>query len=217
MREAIVTVRDEDGTALGLEEFMAVFEEGGLRDLEVMSCEGSQGVVRVETDSAIDEDRLTDIPAVTWWERIAKPGPHVGYLLGFDVDEAQTMIDACSEDLILCGTIDVGDGDFLFDIAGPQDAIAETVAAYNAAGATVTLDALQDFTPGDEPFEMLTDRQQEVMQTAFDIGYFEVPRAATTEEIAAELDLDTSTVAEHLQRAERNLLSSLLTPSRVES
>jgi predicted DNA binding protein len=56
----------------------------------------------------------------------------------------------------------------------------------------------------------LTARQREVIQTAFDLGYYEVPRAASTETVADELGLDSSTVAEHLQRAERNLLSEQL-------
>jgi predicted DNA binding protein len=42
------------------------------------------------------------------------------------------------------------------------------------------------------------------------MGYYEVPRDVSTNEIAAQLDLDSSTVAEHLQRAERNLLSTHL-------
>ena len=213
MREAIVTVCDEDGTALGLDEFTDVFREGGLRDIEVMVCEGSSGVVRVEVDSAVDENRLAELQPVTWWERIARPGPETAYLLEFDVAEARNMIDACSDDLVLCGTIDVKNGEFTFDVAGPQEAISDTIAEYRAAGANVRLEALQDFDPRDQPLDALTARQQEVVQIAFDIGYFDVPRGASTEEVAAELELDASTVSEHLQRAERNLLSTVLSRS----
>ena len=44
------------------------------------------------------------------------------------------------------------------------------------------------------------------------MGYYEVPREASTADIAAEIDVDPSTVTEHLQRAERNLLSHHLSP-----
>lgn len=213
MREAIVTVRDEDGTALGLRDFVDVFEAGGLRDVEVVSCDGPSGVVRVEVDDAVDEDRLADLPVVTWWERVAGSGPGTAYLLGFDVENAPDTIEACADDLVVCGTIDVRDGDFTFDVAGPQDAIADTIAEYEAAGANVTLEALQEFDPRDQPLDALTARQQEVVEVAFDVGYFDVPRSASTAEVAAELDLDTSTVSEHLQRAERNLLSTVLSRS----
>jgi len=53
-------------------------------------------------------------------------------------------------------------------------------------------------------------RQREVIETAWERGYYEVPKAVSTEELATELELDPSTVSEHLQRAERNLLGQLL-------
>jgi predicted DNA binding protein len=42
------------------------------------------------------------------------------------------------------------------------------------------------------------------------MGYYEVPKEVSADEIAAELNLDSSTVNEHLQRAERNLLEQIL-------
>jgi len=39
---------------------------------------------------------------------------------------------------------------------------------------------------------------------------YEVPRGASTDDVAEAVGLDPSTVAEHLQRAERNLLGQLL-------
>jgi predicted DNA binding protein len=43
------------------------------------------------------------------------------------------------------------------------------------------------------------------------LGFYTVPREATIDEVAAEMDLDGATVSEHLQRAERNILSQQLT------
>ncbi len=56
----------------------------------------------------------------------------------------------------------------------------------------------------------LTDRQLEVLQTAYDMGYFDRPRGANASEVAAELDLDPSTVAEHLAAAQTKLLTDVL-------
>ncbi|SFC70355.1 HTH DNA binding domain-containing protein [Halobiforma haloterrestris] len=53
-------------------------------------------------------------------------------------------------------------------------------------------------------------QELEGIRTAVDMGYYEVPREATAEEVAAELELDSSTVTEHLQRAERNVLTRVL-------
>lgn len=47
----------------------------------------------------------------------------------------------------------------------------------------------------------LTDRQLEVLTLAVERDYFAVPRQTTLENLAEELDLQKSTVGEHLQRA----------------
>lgn len=59
-------------------------------------------------------------------------------------------------------------------------------------------------------FEDLTERQREVLQTAYLSGYFEWPRERTGEEVAASLDITQSTFNNHLRTAERKLLAQLL-------
>lgn len=56
----------------------------------------------------------------------------------------------------------------------------------------------------------LTDRQCEVIETAFEMGYYEIPRRTTHADIAAALDLSGSTIDEHLRKAERRLMEQLL-------
>lgn len=56
----------------------------------------------------------------------------------------------------------------------------------------------------------LTDRQREVIETAFEMGYYDVPRRTTHANIAAALDLSGSTIDEHLRKAERRLMEQLL-------
>lgn len=58
--------------------------------------------------------------------------------------------------------------------------------------------------------DRLTERQWEVLRTAFDAGYYQRPRERTGEEIAAELDIAPTTFQEHLRAAERKLVSSLI-------
>lgn len=54
-------------------------------------------------------------------------------------------------------------------------------------------------------FAGLTDRQREVLETARQLGYYEEPREATLEEIAAELDIDHGTVGRHLRAIEASV------------
>ena len=56
----------------------------------------------------------------------------------------------------------------------------------------------------------LTARQREVLETAYGMGYFEYPRDASAEDVAAELGVATPTFTEHLAAAQRKLLEGLL-------
>lgn len=55
----------------------------------------------------------------------------------------------------------------------------------------------------------LTDRQQEVIQTAFEEGYYDLPRECTGEDVAERLDIASPTFSEHIRTAERKLISLL--------
>jgi predicted DNA binding protein len=52
----------------------------------------------------------------------------------------------------------------------------------------------------------LTERQREVLSVAYEMGYFEYPKGANAEEVAAALDISPSTLAEHLAAAQRKVL-----------
>lgn len=56
------------------------------------------------------------------------------------------------------------------------------------------------------PGDGLTDNQQEALRTAYELGYFDIPRRASLEEIAAVLDISASSVSERLRRAQTQLI-----------
>lgn len=55
----------------------------------------------------------------------------------------------------------------------------------------------------------LTDRQCEVLQTAYEMGYFDYPRGANAGEVAEELGIRPSTFTEHLNAAQSKILDEL--------
>lgn len=63
---------------------------------------------------------------------------------------------------------------------------------------------------------VLTDRQQEVLETAYEMGYFEHPRDSNATEVADALGVCPSTLIEHLSAAQSKLLGGLLA-DRVEA
>ena len=58
--------------------------------------------------------------------------------------------------------------------------------------------------------EKLTDRQREVLVTAYESGFFESPRETTGEQLAELLDLSQPTVTHHLREAQRRLFAAML-------
>ena len=61
-----------------------------------------------------------------------------------------------------------------------------------------------------DPFASLTERQQEILLTALELGYFETPRETNQEAIAEELGVSTATVGEHLRRIQAKLVPSVV-------
>lgn len=55
----------------------------------------------------------------------------------------------------------------------------------------------------------LTDRQREMLEAAFEAGYYECPRDCTGAEVADRLGIPSATFSEHIHAAERKLLSVL--------
>lgn len=56
----------------------------------------------------------------------------------------------------------------------------------------------------------LTDRQYEAVETATRLGYYQVPRGASLEAVAAELDVARATASELLRRAESALMARVV-------
>lgn len=55
----------------------------------------------------------------------------------------------------------------------------------------------------------LTERQREVLQIAFEMGYYEWPRDCTGQDVADELGIASPTFSEHVFAAERKILTFL--------
>ncbi|WP_411969074.1 helix-turn-helix domain-containing protein [Haloferax sp. YSSS75] len=73
------------------------------------------------------------------------------------------------------------------------------------------------FASGDAPLlapldamPSLTGRQREALRLAFEHGYYELPRETGTKAIAAEMGVTRRTAEEHLRRAERKVMASVV-------
>lgn len=62
------------------------------------------------------------------------------------------------------------------------------------------------------PGDGLTDPQREALRTAYELGYFDVPRGAALEDVAAELEVSASSASERLRRAQTQLIEETVGP-----
>jgi DNA-binding CsgD family transcriptional regulator len=78
-------------------------------------------------------------------------------------------------------------------------------------GVEVTVEQIGEYDPSrNSLLGALTERQREVLAVAIGQGYYDIPRRATHEDLAENLDCSAGTVGEHLRKIEARVLSSLL-------
>lgn len=58
--------------------------------------------------------------------------------------------------------------------------------------------------------DQLTQKQRDVIRTAYHAGYFEWPRGSTAEDLAESMDISSPTLHNHLRRAQQNILDEIL-------
>ena len=80
---------------------------------------------------------------------------------------------------------------------------------FTLVGTESDIQSAVDGVP-DSVLGALSERQREAADAALSLGYYDVPREATIEEVATELDCATATAAEHLRKAESTVFSSLV-------
>jgi predicted DNA binding protein len=62
----------------------------------------------------------------------------------------------------------------------------------------------------ESPISLLTAKQRQAVLAAYGLGYYDVPRRISTEEMARLLKIDKSTLAEHLRKAEKRMIKSIV-------
>jgi len=91
-------------------------------------------------------------------------------------------------------------------LRGVMDTAGETVGVQLASVYPLTPD---DGSPVAGRWN-LTPRQEEALRMALAMGYFQVPKGATADEVAAELGIGASAFLERLRRGQASLLSEVL-------
>lgn len=92
-----------------------------------------------------------------------------------------------------------------------RDALGRYREACDRRDLTFRLDSIyRDLDADTEGEARLTDVQREALVTARDLGYFEVPRRASLDDVAAECGVSPQAVSERLRRATGTLVDACL-------
>lgn len=62
----------------------------------------------------------------------------------------------------------------------------------------------------DSPLSRLTDKQRKVLLTSYNLGYYDLPKRISSEELAQKLNMKSSTLVIHRIKAEKKLLDALV-------
>jgi DNA-binding CsgD family transcriptional regulator len=63
---------------------------------------------------------------------------------------------------------------------------------------------------GESLLSKLTSRQRQILLTGYALGYYDVPRRISSDDLSRHLNVDKSTIVEHLRKAERKLIGSII-------
>lgn len=165
------------------------------------------GEVRADDPDAVG-DAIDAHADVVWHQRLDADGDRL--LSRYRTTETSFYEFVQQSDLPPEYPLVVRDGWFDLDVTATRaelerfrDGLADSPLAFE----------LQSIVGRDSTEGLLTDRQREVLETALRMGYFEVPRDATLEAVAAELGVDKSTASGVLRRGEARVLKAHLTGS----
>lgn len=211
MREAVIDLSDPELERLGFGELVPHVRHAGVRDVQVLEDDGYTCVPQIDVADRLDGGLLDALECVDRWELIAERADTYVYLLELTAVGLPEAIADDYESLLGTCRADVSDQGLLVSFVGSQETIRDILRHFQAAGTTPDLCRLADYEGDPDTRDVLTDRQYEIVRTAYEMGFYEIPREASTADIAAELGLDSATVSEHLQRAERNLLTQQFT------
>jgi predicted DNA binding protein len=108
----------------------------------------------------------------------------------------------------------IADGRLKGTFLGSEKEVRRIIEGIERAGVNYKVVSLMDarFSP-DSPLAGLTEKQRKVILSAFNQGYYDVPRRVSSEELARRLNIREPTLVMHRRKAERRLLAAVVRES----
>lgn len=167
------------------------------------SCDGlGVGFVELladDPDAVIaDIDAYDDVHAV---ERFHREGGRALVQIEADAPILLRVLDRTGVPVEM--PFEISNGEVDWEVTTTRNRLSNLAAELDRSEVGYMVEHIRDETSFEE---VLTDRQQEVLSSAIDAGYYDSPRQCTQEALANDLGMAKSTCSEILHRAEERVI-----------
>ncbi len=104
------------------------------------------------------------------------------------------------------------DGKLTFTFAGNPRQLRDILGQARARGLRYRILSLKEAEFAVSLLDHLTKKQAEVLRVAYELGFYDVPRRITSEQLGRGLGMRAATVVEHLRKSEKRILDAILQP-----
>ncbi|SEV98903.1 helix-turn-helix domain-containing protein [Natrinema salifodinae] len=161
------------------------------------------------------EAAMRSDPTVSNPTRVATFENRAIYRVRVDTD-LEIVPDRCADQGLFVFTVTSGTEGWVTRVYLPdRDALSAFRTECRNRDISFRINQLYDSSVSDDRTYFLTDRQHEILTTAYYAGYFEVPRGATQDDLAGRLDISDSAVSQRLRRAIAELIGATLANGRT--
>lgn len=168
---------------------------------------GGQSLLQIDTDPGLSQEdlveRIRDIePNCNVQLTAAGPGRHIGTVELQQCAACRLMADSgCFMD----SASNREGGMMQWNVIAPNaGALRNLVSKVTELGCTVEVEKISVLRTASE----LTVAQEKVLQMAYELGYYEIPRKITLDKLAKRLEISKTTLDVMLRRAQRKLVAS---------
>jgi hypothetical protein len=128
-------------------------------------------------------------------------------LVRFETSQPLLLVAARDSGVPLDLPIDIRDGEAVLETVTAHEHLSALGDQLDSLGLSYVVDHVRQL---EDSSGLLSERQQDLLTTAVDMGYYDTPRGCTLTDLAAELDIAKSTASERLHRIEGALAKSHL-------
>ena len=168
---------------------------------------GGQSLLQIDTDPSLSQEELVDRirevePNCTVQLTSAGPGRHIGTV---ELQQCAVCRLVADSGCFMDSASNRDGGMMQWNVISPNAAaLRNLVEKVKGLGCTVDVEKISVLRTVSE----LTLAQERVLQMAYELGYFEIPKKITLDKLAKRLEISKATLDVMLRRAQRKLVAS---------